>query len=635
MRINFRSLKFRLQLIITAGILLTVSILVVYSTISLRSKLLVKEQAQVEAIAQNYNSQIGSSFESSIEVVKAMANTLSSVKNSNGNYSLSREQSIEMLRKVLSGRSAFIGMSTCWEPNAFDGNDFKYANTPTHDKTGRFIPYVYRKGNGDIGIDPLVDYEVAGAGDWYLIPKQTKKIAVIDPYIYPIEGKDVLMMTFSAPIMANGNFFGVATADIALEWLQALIVSENSLGDDAHISLISNNGTLCADNQAPQNVGKNIKELEAGNHASILTKVQQGVSETWLDDNNLNVIIPLKIGDSTTPWQLMITVPKSHIVAEATSAMWGQIIIGFLVFIILSLVVGTYLNTIINPIFKIIEVTKAIAQGDLSKKVSYTKRDELGILSDSINKMTNDIGIVVSKIQEGTSIITGISQQVNSGSDKLSVGANQQASSAEEVSSSMEEMAANIQQNADNARETEQIAAQISTKIEVVAQASKQSLESTKLIAEKITIINDIAFQTNILALNAAVEAARAGEHGRGFAVVAAEVRKLAERSKISADEIGVLSKASLAVTENSTKLMQELTPEVKRTAQLVQEIAAASVEQNSGVDQINMALQQLNHVTQQNAASSEELSSSGEELLSQAEALKESVAFFITSNKK
>jgi methyl-accepting chemotaxis protein len=194
----------------------------------------------------------------------------------------------------------------------------------------------------------------------------------------------------------------------------------------------------------------------------------------------------------------------------------------------------------------------------------------------------------------------------------------------------MEEMVANIQQNTENARQTEKIALNAADGINKVNNASDQTLTYMREIADKVSIIGEIARQTNILALNAAVEAARAGEHGKGFAVVAAEVRKLAERSQVSAVDIERLTKNSVKATEESSKLLAAIVPEIGKTAKLVQEIAAASIEQNSGADQVNNAIQQLNQVTQQNAAVSEEMATSSEELATQAQRLLEMMSFFM-----
>ncbi len=290
-------------------------------------------------------------------------------------------------------------------------------------------------------------------------------------------------------------------------------------------------------------------------------------------------------------------------------------------------------RSITKPIIKGVDFAKAVAEGDLTANVDIEQKDEIGVLASSLKGMVNTLREIVMSIIAGADNIASASQELSSSSQEMSQGASEQASSAEEVSSSMEEMSSNIQQNTENAQQTEKIAINAFEGINKVAGAAKESLESTRQIAEKITIVNDIAFQTNILALNAAVEAARAGEHGKGFAVVAAEVRKLAERSKVAADEINELSGKSLKVTEDAGGLMEEIIPEIERTAKLVQEISAASLEQNTGSEQINSAIQQLSQVTQQNAAASEEMATSSEELASQSQQLKEIISYFKISN--
>ncbi|MDY6801856.1 MAG: methyl-accepting chemotaxis protein [Bacteroidota bacterium] len=299
-----------------------------------------------------------------------------------------------------------------------------------------------------------------------------------------------------------------------------------------------------------------------------------------------------------------------------------------LLFIVIS---GTLLTRSITiPLNNVVRIINNLAKGDLTQKIEENDGyNELAVLLKSVKRMNAKLYDVIESTKTGADNILKASEELSSGSQQLSQGANEQASSTEEISSSMEEMVSNIQQNTENSQQTEKISVEATSGIKKVAEAAQESLTSIRQIADKIRVVNDIAFQTNILALNAAVEAARAGEHGKGFAVVAAEVRKLAERSKVAADEIVGLSDKSVKITEEAGELMMQIIPEIEKTAKLVQEISAASIEQNSGADQINNAIQQLNQVTQQNAAASEELATSSEELSSQADQLKENISYF------
>jgi methyl-accepting chemotaxis protein len=290
-------------------------------------------------------------------------------------------------------------------------------------------------------------------------------------------------------------------------------------------------------------------------------------------------------------------------------------------------IIKTNLNVLIAAMDSITSSAKEIAGGNLL--VDIKERSGKDELMRALGSMVAQLSEVVSEVKGAADNVAQGSMELSSGSEGMSQGASEQAAAAEEASSSMEQMSANIRQNADNALQTEKIATKSATDAIEGGKAVAQTVLAMKEIAGKINIIEEIARQTNMLALNAAIEAARAGEHGKGFAVVASEVRKLAERSQAAAGEISKLSVSSVDVAEKAGEMLAQLVPDIQKTAELVQEISAASKEQDTGASQINKAIQQLDQVIQQNAGAAEEMSSTAEELSSQAEQLQSTIAFF------
>ena len=290
------------------------------------------------------------------------------------------------------------------------------------------------------------------------------------------------------------------------------------------------------------------------------------------------------------------------------------------------------LNALIGAMNDITRGAEQIAKGDLT--VVLRERSPQDKLMQALTSMVNGLTQTVSEIRTIAGEVAAASQSISSASVQVSKGASSQAAAAEEASSSMEEMVSNIKQNADNAQQTDKIANKSAKDAQESGKSVLEAVAAMKEIANKISIIEEIARQTNLLALNAAIEAARAGEHGKGFAVVAAEVRKLAERSQKAAGEINQLSATTLRVSEKSGEMLDKLVPDIQRTAELVQEISAASKEQDTGAEQINKALQQLEQVIQQNASAAEEMASTTEELTGQSEQLVSALAFFNTGDE-
>lgn len=625
---KFTSFKSKLIFSVSFAAAVVFGTIMIYSINVNKTRSIENAESEMILLAEKYALRIEAEIEIAMDASNTIASTFVSFKKNNTN--INRNDINELLKQVLNDNPTFLATYTLWEPDAFDEKDNNFINDKGHDKSGRFIPYWTKNKNDNFVLEPLVDYMTEGPGNYFQIPKKTKQEAILEPYIYPVQGKNVLITSLVSPVLLNNEFKAIAGIDIAIDFLQnyAENAKKEIYSGNSNISIIANNGTYAANTANNKLIGKNIKDI-FDDAAKQVTQIKRGKLFKLYNKNNLIIHVPISIGKTETPWQVRISISEKIILSEANTQMWTLIIGGFILLIMGIFSIYLLIDKLTRPLITLVKNTKQISEGNLTIKIKSNQKDEIGELANSFNTMVERLKNIIITIKENINNVKNGSQQISESSQQIAQGANEQAASAEEISSSIEEMVAAINQNTDNAQKADKIAVKAKEGIIEGHLATNNTLETMKTISEKITIINDIAEKTDLLAINAAIEASRAGQYGKSFAVVASEIRKLAENSQKASIEIITLVNSSVKIAEKSGNILTKIVPDVQNTAILIQEISSASNEQNVNANQINKAIQEFNSIVQYNASTAEELSSGSERLASQSVTLEDAINFF------
>jgi len=614
------------------------------------------EQARLIAVSrsQEYANEMRTILEVALESARTLARVLEGLTESEAT---DREQVAQILAGALRRNPAFLGVWSCWEPNAFDGRDSEFADTEGHDATGRFIPYWYRQG-GEILFEPLEGYDNTGENDYYLIPMRTGRETILEPYYEDQLGDQKKLITsLVIPVESKGKRAGVVGVDVAMDNIHE-ITNRLQLYDTGFGRLISHGG-IVASHKDPRRIGEQAGELTQQGGENILKRIQAGESwfeEAWsesLQKTTLKAFAPVRIGNTGTPWSFGAVILENEVMASSQRILFITILIAGIGILLIVAAVWLIARWIVKPLRKVLELAARAQDGDLMigrEDFGIRSHDELGAMADGLAEMIRSQAetiLRIRKVAEDVSAtaeaLASLSEETNASIEEVRSNLDQASDLSESNSASIEETTAGVQEVAGSAQTMAKAANEgasagekagktaaasvekvnsVVRDLGFVGEKSKESIEAisrlaaaVKDIAGFVGIISSIADQTNLLALNAAIEAARAGDAGRGFAVVADEVRKLAEDSNKAAAQVSKLigtlennTKGAIGITEEAGKIMKET---VSRAEEAGRELQVALKEIGRVID----AIGSIASTSEEQAASSQEMASAMDQI--------------------
>ena len=684
---NIHSLRFKIAAVSALSLVLLGTALTLYAVWALDRQVARQRQMALSHFeqllldgAETRARTIEAALTPALQTARVLAQTLATLPETHltspDTTGTGREAVDRQLQAVLRGQPDFLGVYTAWEPNAFDGRDADFANQPGSDASGRLIPYWNRAADGTLALEPLVDYETPGAGDYYLLPKSSRTEQVLDPYAYSVQGNEVLLTSLVVPILNDGRFQGIAGVDLALDHLQHQIdaAARELHGGLARVNLVAHDGTIVAASGRPSLIGRPLSALHE-DWEEDLQAIQEARPLVEEDEGHLMAVVPVRLGEAARPWAIQLTLPMEHITDQADdAAREGRRAIGAMIGVaILCVILGAgfmlfFAGLVVRPIRRLSLALHEIAEGDgdLTHDLDAAGRDELAALARAFNGFQSKLRELIRQLADGGHQVADSSDQLAATSVRTADIVQRQQSETDQVATAMNEMTATVAEVARHAsqaadatrqadRQTEMGRAAVTRAVEAMQRLSDQMQSATSAmtrvsddvnaISAILNVIGEIAGQTNLLALNAAIEAARAGEQGRGFAVVADEVRTLAGRTQNSTHEIQAMierlqsgTRGAVGVmdvgrtkTQESLDAVAEAADAIETTARSVAtikdmsiQIASAAEEQSAVAAEIDRNLSTIVQLVDQvsgNALESRQAAQRLEELASEQNA--------------
>ncbi len=560
--LHIRSIQMKIAL--WAGLCLTLIsiILIGFAVVRLRSQATAAAEEQALAVAQAESRAIKAEVELALDAARTMAQALTAVKSQG--IELTRDDVNGMLKQLTVDNPNFVGTWTIWEPNAFDGRDAEYVGQAPYDETGRFTAYWNRNRQGNVQVETPVGYETE---DFYQLPKKNREETITDPYLYPVQGREVLMTSVVVPVMVDGRFYGVAGVDIGLEFLQNVADALDAYDGMAELALISYNGTLAGVTDRPDLIGEHMESLHEDWQEDI-EYVQNGQEIYETDEGRIAVFVPIQFGHADTPWSVNLNVPTAQINAQATAAMWQMIGIGIVMALGVLAILWFAAGQIARPIQRITHIAQIIAEGDLEQDVDISSRDEIGQLADAFRRMNNylqEMAYAAQQIAEGdltSSVmprserdalgqafdqmianlrqllvqVTDNANTVSAASGQLTATANQSAQATNQVAATMQQIAQGTAQQTQSVTEATNIVEQVSRAIDGVARGAQEQAVAVGRSAEITGRISGIVQQVTVNAQAGAQGAAGAAQAARDGAQAVKRTVKGMESIKSSTD---------------------------------------------------------------------------------------------------